>query len=94
MASCCVSREVWIHSLLAVPVVLHAVRGPGRTGRTGRTGSWKPASMGNTCESVSCVHLCTAAPVQVGKPAKSAVMRQRGDVAGVRATIWDTAMRP
>lgn len=33
MASCCVSREVWIHSLLAVPVVLHAVRA---------SRSWRP----------------------------------------------------
>lgn len=106
MASCCVSREVWIHSLLAVPVVLHAVRA---------SRSWRPrvarvlearphGQRLRACERAPLHPLQSAirtdaplhrSPVRAGKSTTattSTTTRRRGDVA--RPPQWDTAMRP
>lgn len=101
MASCCVSREVWIHSLLAVPPVLHAVRASRswrpRVARVARVLEfWRHAPMGNACE-----RACESAPLQPLQPAplhrslrasrcKSTdyeTTRRRGDVARTHATM-------
>lgn len=82
MASCCVSREVWIHSLLAAvcaacSACIPLLVAPGCTAWEACP-SWATVASVRACERAP-LHLCTR-PVQVGK---SAIMRRRGDVACV-----------
>lgn len=97
MASCCVIREEFGFTHYWLQSVPHAVRASRswrfRVARSWRTcPSWATVASVRACERAP-LHLShprrTAALIQVGK---SALMRRRGDVAGVPP--WDTALRP